>query len=219
MSAELFAVIRRQRFDFFPKRLEPIDDCSTDQICRLVPHLGNHRINTFAFHHRHDGLPVIRTNHRVTLPVPHLLAILYVRRALAQRASIGYLPSAVLASGIAFFLLLLTAQVLPQLAAIGFARVNVQIKRFMTNRQLASNLLRTPLQSKQHVRLAYDLRLDLTCIATALRANQRQLTGLIGPIAAAAFVAAKLTADRGLVAPKLLSNLYDALIGFHEAVN
>jgi hypothetical protein len=38
-------------------------------------------------------------------------------------------------------------------------------------------------------------------------------------IATAAFVAAKLNADRGLVAPKMLSNLCDALIGFHEAVN
>jgi hypothetical protein len=78
----------------------------------------------------------------------------------------------------------------------------------MTHRQLARNLLRTPLQSEQHVRLAHDPRLDLTCIATALRAKQRQLTGLIGPIAAAALVAAKL-----------LSNLRDGLIGFHEAVN
>jgi hypothetical protein len=67
--------------------------------------------------------------------------------------------------------------------------------------------------------LAHDPRLDFTRIATALGASQRQLTGLFGPIATATFVAAKLTADRGLVASKLLSNLCDALIGFHEAVN
>ncbi len=30
---------------------------------------------------------------------------------------------------------------------------------------------------------------------------------------------AKLTADRGFVAPKLLSNLCDTLIGFHEDIN
>ncbi len=89
----------------------------------------------------------------------------------------------------------------------------------MTHGQLARNLLRTPLQSEQHVRLAHDPRLDFTCIATALEARQRQPTGLIGSIATAAFVAAKLTADRGIVAPKLLSNLCDGLIGFHEAVN
>ena len=89
----------------------------------------------------------------------------------------------------------------------------------MTHGQLARNLLRTPLQSEQYVRLAHDPRLDFTCIATALEARQRQPTGLIGSIATAAFVAAKLTADRGIVAPKLLSNLCDGLIGFHEAVN
>ena len=37
--------------------------------------------------------------------------------------------------------------------------------------------------------------------------------------ATTAFVASKLTADRGLVAHTLLSNQCDALIGFYEAVN
>jgi hypothetical protein len=77
----------------------------------------------------------------------------------------------------------------------------------MTHRQLARNLLRNSLQSEHHVLLAHDPRLDFPSIVIARRANQRQLTGLIGPIAASTFVAAKLTADRGLVAPKLLNNL------------
>ncbi len=96
-----------------------------------------------------------------------MLAILDVRRALAQGSSIRYLTSAVLATGIAFSLLLLAAQVLPQLAAIGFVRIYVQIKRFMTHRQLARDPLRTPLQTNQHIRLALDPRLDLTSIAAA----------------------------------------------------
>jgi hypothetical protein len=39
------------------------------------------------------------------------------------------------------------------------------------------------------------------------------------PIATAAFAAAKLTPDRGLMASKLLSNLFNALVDFHEVVN
>lgn len=52
--------------------------------------------------------------------------------------------------------------------------------------------------------LPHDPRLDLTRIATALKAIQRQLIGMIGPIATATCVAGKRTADRGLAAPKLL---------------
>ena len=89
----------------------------------------------------------------------------------------------------------------------------------MTHRQLARDLLRTPLQTQQNIRLTLDPWLNLSSIATALRAMQSKLTGLLGAIATAAFIAAKLTADRGLVAPKLISNLRDGLIGFHEAVN
>jgi len=51
------------------------------------------------------------------------------------------------------------------------------------------------------------------------RATQRQFAGLLRPIATAAFVAAKLTTDLALVAPKLVGNLCDGLVGFHEAVN
>jgi hypothetical protein len=47
----------------------------------------------------------------------------------------------------------------------------------------------------------------------------RQLSGSIGPIAASTFVATKLTADRELETPKLLRNLCNALIGFHEGVS
>ena len=56
---------------------------------------------------------------------------------------------------------------------------------------------------------AHDARLDITCISTALTAKQSLLTDLIWPIATAAIVAEKLTADRGFVSPKLPSNLGD----------
>ena len=94
-----------------------------------------------------------------------------------------------------------------QLAAIGFVCINMHVERLLTHRQLARDLLRTALQAEQHIRLAHDPLLDLTRIETALRASHRQFTGLIGQIATAAFVAAKLKAYRGLVARKLLSNL------------
>ena len=57
--------------------------------------------------------------------MPYLLSIIYLRRALAQRAFIGYLPWALLAAGKAFSLLLLAAQVIAQLAAIDLVRIHV----------------------------------------------------------------------------------------------
>jgi hypothetical protein len=89
----------------------------------------------------------------------------------------------------------------------------------MTHRQLARDLLRTPLQIQQHISLTLDPRLDLTRIAAALRSTQRQFAGLLRSIATATLVSAELTTDRGLVQPKLIHNLCDALIGFNEAVN
>ena len=52
-----------------------------------------------------------------------MFTIFDVRRSLTQRASIEYLSLAILAIGIAHSLLLMVAQVLKQLAAIGFIRI------------------------------------------------------------------------------------------------
>ncbi len=128
------------------------------------------------------------------------------------------MPSAILAAGIAFSILLLAAQFLRQVASNDFVRIHVQIKHFMTDSQLARDLLRTPLQTKQYIQLAHGPRLNRTRTATAMKANQRPLTRLIGLIAITAFVASKFAADRAFMAPKLLSNLCDALIGFHDGV-
>jgi hypothetical protein len=89
VSAEFFAAVNRQRFDFWPKRLEPIDNCITHQISSLVVHIGNHRLTTFAFHLPHYGLFVIGSNQCVTFAMLHLLAMLHLRWALAQPALIG----------------------------------------------------------------------------------------------------------------------------------
>lgn len=186
---------------------------------RLVFHFGNHRIPTFALHQRHDSLLVIRSNHRITFPVTHLLSILNMRRALAQRTSIGYLPSAIMPTGVTLSLLLLTTQVLPQLAALGFVCVHMKIKRFIAHRQLTRDLLWAPLKTQQHISLALGPSVNLLRIATTLRTNQGKLAGLLGTIATQTFIATKLSADRGFVAPNLSSNLRDALVGFDEAVN
>lgn len=113
----------------------------------------------------------------------------------------------------------MTAQVLPQIGTTDIARILLQIKRFITRRQLARNLLETPLQSEQDIRLAHDPRIDLKRITNSLRSNQRQLTEFIGPKAAEAFFSSKLTGDRGVEAHNLLSELCSALNDFSEAVN
>jgi hypothetical protein len=51
---------------FCLKRLDPIDDCDTHKISRLVLYLGNHHVTAFALRHRHDGLFTIGSYHCFT---------------------------------------------------------------------------------------------------------------------------------------------------------
>ena len=108
--------------------------------------------------------------------------MLNVRSTLAQGTSARDLPSAITPTGIAFSLFLLTAQVLPQLAAFGHVGIDMPVNRFMAERQLARNLLWAPLQMEQRVGQLQDTRLDLTRIAAVFRARQGQFTGLLGAI-------------------------------------
>lgn len=121
--------------------------------------------------------------------------------------------------GIALSLLLLATPVHQQLGAPSFVRAHMQIKSFMTHWQLNRDLLWAPLQSQQHISLALDPSVNLLHIATALRTSQGKLSGLLGVIPKQPFIASKLSDDRVLVAPKLISNLCNALVGFYEAVN
>ena len=68
------------------------------------------------------------------------------------------------------------------------------VKRPVYHSQTASDLIGTPLQS-------------------------RQGTGLLGAVAVRACIAAKLAADRGLVASNQAGDLRDAVLGFYKAGN
>ena len=67
---------------------------------------------------------------------------LFIKWAIAQRPSVGDLSPAVSSHGIAFLLLLLTAQVLPKNPTQSLVRINMLIKSFMAVGQLRGNLLR-----------------------------------------------------------------------------
>ncbi len=70
-----------------------------------------------------------RTNDGVKFQMTRLQALVNVRRALAQRSSVGDLSAAIPTTGVALSLLLLAAQVLPQGAAMRLVCVNMQVKR------------------------------------------------------------------------------------------
>lgn len=149
----------------------------------------------------------------------HLLAALNVRRAFAQRPAVGDLPPAVTTTGVAFSLLLLATQVLPQVAAMSLVGIHVQVKRLMAHGQLAGNLLRTPLQLEKYIGLLFHSRRKRAGVAARFRALSSQFTGLLGSISPTASVTMQLATDRGLVASKQYSNLRDVVLGFHKAVN
>ena len=219
MSAELFAVIVSKRLDPGLKGCERLDDRVAYQASCFVCDLGNDRIPALALHHRDDGLPVVGANYGVAFPMTDLLATLSVRRALAQGPAVGDLPSAVAPTGVALSLLLLAAQVFPQVATLGLICVHVLVKRLVAHWQTASDLLGAPLQSQQGTGLFFHPRRHRVRITTLLGALNRQFADLLGAVAARACITAQFAADRGLVASDQVGDLRDAVLGFHKAVN
>ena len=85
----------------------------------------------------------------VAFPMTYLLATLNARQALAQGPTVWDLPSAVSPTGVALSLLLLAAQVFPQVAVLGLVCVHLLAKRLVARWQTSSDLLGAPLQSQQ----------------------------------------------------------------------
>ena len=146
VPAKLFAVVIGQGLDPGLKRLKRFDDRRATKSDVLFETLAITAYPPFALHHRHDGLLVVGSNDGVAFPMTHLQALVNVRRALAQRSAVGDLSAAIPTTGVALSLLLLVTQVLPLGAAMRLVCVNMQVKRFMAHRQLASDLLRARLQ-------------------------------------------------------------------------
>jgi len=138
-----------KRFYTYLKGLEHLNNGPADQVGCLVSHLEDDPEAALARDHRHNGTLMVCANDRVAFPIAHLLSSFYMRRPITQGAPIRDLAPPVSPAGVALSLLLVAAQVLPQLAASGLVGITMLIKRLMADWQLASNLLRSPLQAQQ----------------------------------------------------------------------
>lgn len=116
MSAELVAFIVGEDLDPSLNGCKRLDDYD--------------RISALALDHRGDGLRVVSANDGgVSFPMTDLLAAFNVHSTLAQGPAVGDLPSAVSPTGGTLSLLLLAAEVFPQVAALGLICIHVLIKR------------------------------------------------------------------------------------------
>ena len=101
----------------------------------------------------------------------------------------------------------------------GLIGINLLVKRLMADWQLASNLLRTPLQAQQIGGLLENSGGHSRGLSALLRSLVRQLTGLLGPVILKASVALKLSACGRFVSIQQLGNLSLIVSGFHKVVN
>ena len=216
---KFFTVVVCQRFDPICKGLEPFHNGFADQLGGLVSHLDYDPKAALALDHRHNGPLVVRADDRVAFPMAHLLSSFDMRRPITQGAPVRDLAPSVPPAGVALSLLLLTAQVLPQLAAFGLVGINMLVKRLMADWQLASNLLRTPLQAQQMSGLLAHPCGHRSRVSALLRSLGRQLTGLLGPIAFKPAIARKLPADGRFVSIQQLGNLSLIVSSFHKGVD
>jgi len=142
-----------------------------------------------------------------------------MHRPVAQGASVRNLAPSFPTARVALSLLLLAAKVLPQRVASSFVLVNMPVKRLMADWQLASNLLRTPLQAQQMSGLLAHPGGHSRSVSALLRSLGHQLTGLLGPIAFKPAVARELPADSRFVSIQQLGNLSLIVSGFHKGVD
>ena len=122
-------------------------------------------------------------------------------------------------AGVALSLLLLRAQVLTRLATSGLVGINMVVKRLMADLQLASNLLRTPLQAQEMGGLLAHPGGHSRSVFALLRSLGCQLTGLLGPIAFKPAVARKLPAVSRFVSIQQLGNLSLIVSSFYKGVD
>ena len=92
--------------------------------CKLFPFIKGQRLEIGS-----HGFELV--------PMAHLLSSFDMRRPITQGAPVRDLAPSVPPAGVALSLLLLAAQVLPQLAASGLVGINMLVKRLMADWQLA----------------------------------------------------------------------------------
>ena len=218
MPRKPFIVFVCQRYESCI-RLQFFNDGAADQFRRLLRDFDDDTKATLSLHHRHNGPLVVGANDCVALPMTHLLSELNMHRSVAQGASVRDLAPSVPTARLALSLLLLAAKVLPQRAASSFVRVNMPVKRLMADWQLASNLLRAPLQFKQAGGLLSHPRWHGGSVPALLRTLGRNCTGLLWPVAFKAPIARNLPADGRFVSIKQLGDLSLIVSGFHKGVD
>ena len=138
---------------------------------------------------------------------------------IAQRPSVGDLPSSISHTRVALSLLLLAAQVLPKSTALRFIRVNMLVKRLVADGILRGDLLRASLQTQQSTGFFPYPQLNGWGIATVLYTLCRELTGLFGSIAPRTSITNQFPANGGLVPIEQLGNLRLIVSNFHDGVN
>lgn len=219
VRGKLFAVVVGERFDPTCKGLESFHNGFPDQLGGLVRHLDYDPEIALALDHRHDGPLVVCANDRVAFPMAHLLSSFDMRRPITQGAPVRDLSPPVCATGVALSLLLLTAQVVPQLAAFGFVCVNMLVKRFMTHWQFASDLLRAPLYAEQVLGLLDHPGGHGSGVSALLAALGRQFAGLLGAVSFKPTVTRKFPADGRFVSIQQLGYLRLIVSGVHKSVD
>jgi hypothetical protein len=156
-------------------------------------------IPALALDHRHVSTFVAGNNHGIAFPMTYLASSFNVQGTIAQRSSVGDLPSTVSSPGIAFSPLLMTAQVLPKCSPQSLVRINMLINGFMADGQLRGNLLRTPLNAQQRTGLFPYPWLKSWSITIVLCTLGRYLTGLLGSITQRASITGQLPIDGGIM--------------------
>ena len=219
VRCKLLAVVVGERFHPWGIGPKAFNDGLAYQLRGFVGHLGNNGVSTLALNHRHNSSLVIGSNDGVALPVADLLSGFNVSGSLTQGTPVRDLSPSVSATGVALSLLLLTAQVLPQLAASGFVCVNTLIKRFMAHRQFSSDLLRAPLHTEQVLGLLDHPGRHSGGVSALLTALGCQLAGLLGAVPFKSTVTRKLPADGRFVSIQQLRYLRLTVSGIHKNVD
>ena len=153
MTSKLFTVIVCNRLDSRSEGFESLNNGGTNLIRRLAINLGHHCIAAFSLNQSNDCALMGSPNNRVGFPVPDVGASLNRFRPKSNGAPIWDLTASITATSIAFASLFLAAQEVPSIPTHRFVCVNLLLNRLVADRQLAGNLLRTPLQAEQRSHL------------------------------------------------------------------
>ncbi len=182
VSCKLFAFVVRQSYDSEHIRPQTFNDGATVQfLLLLIDFVDNDDDKApLSFHYRHNRAFGVGANHGILLPETNLPSKFNMLQPVAQVASQRDL----------------TAQVLDKHVHLAFFRLNMLVKRFMTDCQFAVILLGgAHLQLKQTGGLLSHPSWNGGSVPALLTKLGRNCKGLLLPIAFKSLSARKLQAD------------------------